>query len=136
MRQTGETMRFGPIQFSLGDIVRYAGASDDYNPIHHDQERAQAFGLPGVIAHGMLSMGALARVLAEAAPPGFQLQRLGVRFRAMVEPNDPLTAVIQVRSYGQDGTVEVDLGLNHADGRAALSGTAVLRIPPQGGDTR
>lgn len=128
MWKAGETIKVGPIALSRDDIVRYAGASGDFNPIHYDQERALSLGLPGVIAHGMLSMGVLARVLGEAAPPGSQLERYGVRFRAMVEPQDPITAMIHVASVDEDGKTRVDLALIHADGRAALSGTAILCI--------
>ncbi len=128
MWEAGETVEVGPFQLSREDIVRYAGASGDFNPIHYDQERARSFGLPGVIAHGMLSMGVLARVLGEAAPPGSQLERYGVRFRAMVEPHDLLRATIRVVSVGEDGKASLDLALTHADGRTALSGTAVLRF--------
>lgn len=133
MWQVGEIFEVGPIQLSRDDIVRYAGASGDFNPIHYDEERAQGFGLPGVIAHGMLSMGVLARVLGEVAPSGFQLERYGVRFQAMVEPHDALTATVRLTTLHEDGTAHVDLALAHADGRKALSGTADLRLKDMAG---
>lgn len=76
------------IEFTEAQIAAYAKASGDHNPIHVDDAFARSVGLPGVIAHGMLQMGLLARV---AAPPGRELTRLSCRFATMVRPGDSVT---------------------------------------------
>jgi acyl dehydratase len=74
------------------DLIRYAGASGDFNPIHWNDEVARAVGLPGVIAHGMYSMGVAARMIAGWAGDPGAVKRLRVRFSAMIEPGQTLTA--------------------------------------------
>jgi acyl dehydratase len=74
------------------DLVRYAGASGDFNPIHWNEEVARAVGLPGVIAHGMYAMGIAARMVAGWAGDPAAVKRLRVRFSAMIEPGQTLTA--------------------------------------------
>jgi acyl dehydratase len=71
-------------------LVKYAGASGDYNLIHTDHETARAVGLDGVIAHGMLSMAFLGEYCCWLAGPE-SVRRLSVRFVAMVRPGDTLT---------------------------------------------
>src|SRR5262249_57541512 len=77
-------MRELVVEFTKEQIAAYAEASGDTNPIHLDDEFARSVGLPGVIAHGMLQMGLLARVAGE---PG-RLRRLRCRFAGMVRPGD------------------------------------------------
>ncbi|MBO0746220.1 MAG: MaoC family dehydratase [Candidatus Dormibacteraeota bacterium] len=76
------------VTFTEQQIAAYAEASGDRNPIHVDDAFARSVGLPGIIAHGMLQMGLLARV---AAPPGRTLTRLSCRFATMVRPGDTVT---------------------------------------------
>jgi len=71
-------------------LVKYAGASGDYNLIHTDDETARSVGLEGVIAHGMLSMAFLGDYLCWLAGPE-SIRRLSVRFVEMVRPGDTLT---------------------------------------------
>mgnify|MGYP003981581261 FL=1 len=71
-------------------LVMYAGASGEFNPIHTDDEAAQARGLKGVIAHGMLSMGFLGQ-LAEAAFGAGSTRKLEVNFRGMVDAGEIIT---------------------------------------------
>lgn len=71
-------------------LVKYAGASGDYNLIHTDDETARTVGLEGVIAHGMLSMAFLGEYCCWLAGPE-SVRRLAVRFREMVRPGDTLT---------------------------------------------
>ena len=75
------------VTFTEEQIAAYAEASGDRNPIHLDPEFARSVGLPGVIAHGMLQMGLLARV---AGDPG-RLRQLSCRFAGMVRPGDTVT---------------------------------------------
>ncbi len=87
------------VTFTEEQIAAYAEASGDRNPIHLDGEFARSVGLPGVIAHGMLQMGLLARVAGE---PG-RLRRLTCRFAGMVRPGDTVT----FRGEERDGRVEL-----------------------------
>jgi acyl dehydratase len=79
------------VTFTKEQIAAYAEASGDHNPIHLDDDFARSVGLPGLIAHGMLQMGLLATVAADAAGGLSHLKRLSVRFAAMVEPGDTVT---------------------------------------------
>ncbi len=79
-------------------LVKYAGASGDYNLIHTDDETARWVGLEGVIAHGMLSMAFLGEYLCWLAGPE-SVRRLSVRFVEMVRPGDTLTCRGRVREY-------------------------------------
>ena len=94
------------VTFTKEQISAYAEASGDRNPIHLDEEFARSVGLPGVIAHGMLQMGLLARVAGE---PG-RLRRLSCRFAGMVQPGDTvafrgeeLEGRVQLTAVNQDG---------------------------------
>ncbi len=75
------------VTFTREQIAGYAEASGDRNPIHLDDGFARSVGLPGVIAHGMLQMGLLARVAGEPR----RLRRLSCRFAGMVRPGDTVT---------------------------------------------
>ena len=96
------------------DLVRYAGASGDFNPIHWNDRVATEVGLPGVIAHGMLTMALAARaVTAWAGDPG-ALVEYHVRFgRPVVVPDDSTGAQVTVRgkvgALDEDGRARVDL---------------------------
>jgi acyl dehydratase len=84
------------------DLVRYAGASGDFNPIHWNDEAARAVGLPGVIAHGMYSMGIAARIVTGWAGDPAAVKRLKVRFSAMIQPGQTLTAKGEVAEVDGD----------------------------------
>ena len=84
-------------------LVKYAGASGDYNLIHTDDETARRVGLDGVIAHGMLSMAFLGQYLCWLTGPE-SIHRLSVRFVEMVRPGDVLTCRGRVKALGQDAT--------------------------------
>jgi acyl dehydratase len=73
------------------DLVKYAGASGDFNPIHWNDEWATTVGLPGVIAHGMFSMGVAARMVSAYAGDPAAIKRLRVRFSDMIRPGQTLT---------------------------------------------
>ena len=79
------------VRFTKEEIVAYAVASGDHNPIHLDDDFARSVGLPGVIAHGMLQMGLMGVVAAEAAGGPDKLTRLHCRFAGMVVPGDTVT---------------------------------------------
>ncbi|CAO5152778.1 Acyl dehydratase [Frankia sp. AiPs1] len=88
---SGDTLperAFGPI--SRTDIVRYQGASGDFNPIHHDEEFARSAGFPTVFSVGMLQAGYVATYLTDLFGPD-NVRRFGVRFEEQVWPGDVLT---------------------------------------------
>jgi acyl dehydratase len=116
---------------SRTQIVQYAGASGDYNPLHSDATfTTQVAGYPSVFAHGMLTMGMTGRVLtdwfgAEA------LASFGVRFVKQVFPGDSLTAtatVTAVRTEGAQQLVDLDISTVNQDGDVVVSGTASARV--------
>lgn len=82
------TLTVGPI--TRTDIVRFAGAGGDFNPLHHDEERAQAAGFPGVFAMGQMQAGMLSRLVTERYPIG-AVRAYRVRFADKVWPGDTLT---------------------------------------------
>jgi acyl dehydratase len=89
--QVGDTLpvvQLAPV--SRLDLIKYAGASGDFNPIHTIDEEATKAGLPGIIAHGMWSMGNLARLFTDYNEEGF-VKDYSVRFKNMVQLGDQLT---------------------------------------------
>ncbi|MFF8956268.1 MaoC family dehydratase [Streptomyces sp. NPDC014894] len=114
-------------------LVRYAGASGDFNPIHWNEKFAVEVGLPDVIAHGMFTMAEAIRVVTDwVGDPGAVVE-YGVRFtRPVVVPNDDKGAVIEVSgkvaALLDDGLVRVDL-LATSDGAKVLGmSRAVVRL--------
>ena len=114
-------------------IVQYAGASGDYNPLHTDEPFARdVAGYPGVFAHGMLTMGMTARVLTDWAGDG-RLLTYGVRFTAQVWPGDTLTATATIREVTErDGApvALIDVVTTNQDGAPVVTGTATARLDP------
>lgn len=108
-------------------LVKYAGASGDYNLIHTDLETARAAGLPGIIAHGMLSMGFLGQFLVGLAGPE-GVRRLRVRFTAVVRPGDVLTCRGTVTSVRETGggsrVVELEVWVENQQGERVTTGEA------------
>jgi len=114
----------GPLRRT--DFVRYAGASNDFNPIHHDDGFAQAAGQPSVFGHGMLSAGLLASALTGWVGPD-RIARYRVRFVERVWPGDVLHPVGRVGSVDADaGTAEIELELQRADGTAVVRADATV----------
>ena len=92
-------------------FVKYAGASGDFNPMHHDDTIATSVGNPSVFGHGMLTMGLAARVLKDwFGPTG--IRTLSVRFAKQVWPGDVLTATATVTGLREEGGTQIaDLDL-------------------------
>jgi acyl dehydratase len=77
------------VRFSRERLVRYAGASTDFNPIHYSEHFAKQAGLPGVIAHGMLTMGTALRIVTNWVGDPSRVISYAVRFtRPVVVPDD------------------------------------------------
>ncbi len=114
-------------------IVQYAGASGDYNPLHTDEVFAtQVAGYPSVFAHGMLTMGMTGRLLTDTVGDG-RLTAFGGRFTSQVWPGDTLTAtatVEAVRDEGGEHLVDLSVQTVNQDGATVFSGTATARIDP------
>ena len=108
-------------------IVQYAGASGDYNPLHTDEPFAtQAAGFPSVFAHGMLTMGMTGRALTDYVGDG-RLTKYGVRFMAQVFPGDDLTATLTVTDVRND-EVDLEVVTRNGEGVEVLRGSASARI--------
>lgn len=114
-------------------IVMYAGASGDYNPVHTDNEFVtKVAGYPGVFAHGMLSMGLTGRLLTDTVGDG-RLTKYGVRFVKQVWPGDTLTAKATVAAIREDHgqhLVDLDVVTTNQNGDAVITGSATARIDP------
>jgi acyl dehydratase len=98
----GDVLEPRTFTVTRADLVAYADASGDHNPIHQDEDVARSVGLPGVIAHGMYSMAVAARMVAGWAGDPAAVKRLRVRFSSMIEPGQTLTAKGEVAEV--DGT--------------------------------
>ena len=112
-------------------IVMYAGASGDYNPLHSDEIfTTKIAGYPSVFAHGMLSMGATGRVLTDwFGADG--LTKYGVRFVNQVWPGDTLTAtatVDAIREEGDAAFADLTVTTTNQDGQPVVTGTATARL--------
>jgi acyl dehydratase len=114
-------------------IVMYAGASGDYNPVHSDEVFAtKVAGYPTVFAHGMLTMGLTGKMLTDFVGDG-RLTRFGVRFVAQVWPGDTLTAratVEAIREEGGQRFVDLAVSTRNQDGAEVVRGEASARIDP------
>ena len=114
---------------SRNQIVQYAGASGDYNPLHTDDKfTTEVAGYPSVFAHGMLTMGMTGRIITDWF--GVEsLKNYGVRFVKQVFPGDKLTATAEVTAVRDDGgqrLADVTVATVNQDGDAVLTGTATV----------
>ncbi|MDQ0788568.1 acyl dehydratase [Streptomyces sp. B3I8] len=114
-------------------LVRYAGASGDFNPIHWNERFAREVGLPDVIAHGMFTMASAIRVVTDwAGDPGAVVE-YGVRFtKPVVVPDDDKGALVEVSAKIaaklDDNTVRVDLTATSAGQKVLGMSRAVVRL--------
>ena len=113
--QAGDALQPLEVQLTRERVVRYSGASTDLNPIHYSDRHAQAIGLPGVVVHGMWTMGTALRVVTAWCEDPARVLQYGVRFTKpiLVPDTDEGTTV----TFG--GTVD-----SVADGVATVSLTA------------
>ena len=105
-------------------LVRYAGASGDFNPIHYRDDFALAVGLPGVLAHGMLTMGAAVQVVVDWIGDPGRIVDYGVRFTkpVLVDANDGAVLTIS----GKVGEIDAENSVVRIDITAQFNDTAVL----------
>ena len=115
------------------DLVRYAGASLDFNPIHWNERFAREVGLPDVIAHGMLTMALAGRLVTDWLEDPGRLVGYSTRFtRPVVVPDDGTGAAVEftgkVTKVADDGTAQVAITAKF-DGKTVLGkATAVVRL--------
>ena len=112
-------------------IVQYAGASGDYNPVHSDEKFVtEVAGYPTVFAHGMLTMGMTGRMVTNYVGDG-RLTYYGVRFVNQVGPGDTLTAraeVAEVREENGETLVDLAISTTNQDEKFVLTGNATARL--------
>ncbi|QKS13741.1 acyl dehydratase [Curtobacterium sp. Csp1] len=106
--EVGTVVAERTVHLTRDSLVRYAGASGDFNPIHYRDDVAASVGLPGVLAHGMLTMGLAVQPVSEWLGDRGTVQRYGVRFTrpVVVDPEQ-----------GADVAVVAKVGTVDADGR-------------------
>ncbi len=122
--EVGQTIGSRTVRVGRADLVRYAAASKDLNPIHWNERVALEVGLPGVIAHGMFTMGQAVDVVTDwAGDPGAILD-YGVRFTRPVPVPDSGNATIEVQ--GVVGSLDAEAGTARVDLTVAVDGARVL----------
>lgn len=129
--------RLAPVAYSLQriDLVRYAGASGDFNPLHWNERFAAEVGLPNVIAHGMLTMATVARFVTDWCGDPGAVVSYGVRFtRPVVVPDDGVGAVVEVSGVvavknEHARTIRVDLTVTSAGEKVLGRAQTVVRMP-------
>jgi acyl dehydratase len=122
--EVGEVVGIRAIEVTRADLVHYAGASGDRNPIHWNERFAREVGLPGVIAHGMFTMALAGNVVVDwLGDPGRVLE-YGVRFTRPVEVPDPGSATVTITATV--GAVDQDAGTARVDLVAEAAGVKVL----------
>jgi acyl dehydratase len=131
--QVGDELPARTFPITRADLVRYCGASGDFNPIHWNERIAKAVGLPDVIAHGMCTMAVAGRVLTDWAGDPGAVESYGVRFsRPVVVPDDDRGAELVVRGTVEelldDGRVGVALTATVGEDKVLSQARAVVRL--------
>ncbi len=112
-------------------LVRYAGASGDFNPLHTDPKVGEEIGTGGIIAHGMLIMGFVGQLLSDYVGPG-ALRKFGVRFKGMTHLDDEITCTGTItEKYEADGEGRIAGKVQAVDqnGDVKVVGTFVAALP-------
>jgi acyl dehydratase len=131
---TGTELPARSYQVTRLDLIKYAGASGDFNVIHWNERVARSVGLPNVIAHGMYTMAQAGKFVTEwAGDPGAVVD-FGVRFSAMVPvPDDDAGATIEISGKVLDklagNQVTVDIVAKAAGAKVLTRARATVRLP-------
>jgi acyl dehydratase len=118
-------------KLTRADLVEYAGASGDFNPMHTDDVAAKEAGMPGVFGHGMLTAGLLATALTNWAGIG-KVVRYRVRFVKQAWPGEDFVTSISVtakRQHGDRNLVDVECSVASGEGEVKVSGEATVELP-------
>jgi acyl dehydratase len=113
------------------DLVMYAGASGDFNPMHHDEVKAKAAGLPSVFGHGMFSAGVLGKAITDYVGIG-NLRRYKVRFVKQTWPGEEFVTKVVIKAKRKedgDNLVDLECSLTNADGEVKVEGEATAALP-------
>ncbi|MCY1718200.1 MaoC/PaaZ C-terminal domain-containing protein [Microbacterium sp. SL62] len=125
----GEVIAERSVHLTRESLVRYAGASGDFNPIHYRDDVAAAVGLPGVLAHGMLTMGIAVGTLTDALGDTGRIAEYGVRFTRPVVVDPEAGADLHVSAKVgavDDETARIDLTVTFAE--TTVLGKAQVRV--------
>ena len=109
-------------------LVMWAGASGDYNPIHYDKDFALNRGLPGVVVHGQLSTAFLCQMLSDWYGKKGNLKKLNVNYKGLNFPGDTLTCrgVVKEKSTAGGNLVTLDVWVENQMGEKTVAGTAII----------
>jgi acyl dehydratase len=129
--QVGDTAPAIDHELTRTDLVMYAGASGDFNPMHHDEIAAQAAGLPSVFGHGMFSAGLLATAITNYVGVG-NLASYRMRFTKQTWPGEVLSTNVSVIEKRPGNEIVLECALVNQDGEAKLQAEAVAVLPSQG----
>lgn len=116
--EVGDVIAERTVHLTRESLVRYAGASGDFNPIHYRDDVAASVGLPGVLAHGMLTMGLASSVVVAALGDTASITDYGVRFTrpVVVDPEDGADVSVLAKVGAVDeASARIDLTVKHAD---------------------
>jgi acyl dehydratase len=130
--KVGDELPSRTFQVTRADLMRYAGASGDFNPIHWSQRIATSVGLPDVIAHGMLTMALAGRALTDWFGDPAAIEEYGVRFaKPVVVPDDDTGAEVTVEGVVKreldGGRLQIDLTARSAGEKVLGQARAVVR---------
>lgn len=127
--EVGDVVAERTVHLTRESLVRYAGASGDFNPIHYRDDVAERVGLPGVLAHGMLTMGLAVETIVPWLGDAGRILEYGVRFTRPVvvdaESGADVTVVARIGALDDD-TARIDLTVTHAD--TTVLGKAQVRV--------
>ncbi|HYJ50870.1 MAG TPA: MaoC/PaaZ C-terminal domain-containing protein [Microbacterium sp.] len=131
MTAVGDVVAERSIHLSRASLVRYAGASGDFNPIHYSDHVAGAVGLPGVLAHGMLTMGLAVETIVPWLGDAGRILEYGVRFKnpVVVDPESgaELRIVAKVGAIDDRGA-RVDLTVTHGETTVLVKAHVLVRL--------
>jgi len=126
------TLEKGPIPKL--QMVKYSGASGDFNPLHSDDDVGKMAGLGGLISHGMLIMGFAGQTITNWIPKK-NLRKFGVRFAAMTFPNEVITSngeVLEKKQENGENIVVCSIILTGQDGSVKIKGSFEVALPSKG----
>jgi acyl dehydratase len=132
--EVGTALPERTFQVQRENLIRYAGASGDFNVIHWNERVAKSVGLPNVIAHGMYTMALTGRVVTDWAGDPGAVESYGVRFsRPVVVPDDDQGTTLSVKGVVEqkldDGRVVIGLTSTVGEDRVLSGAKAVVRLP-------